>query len=169
MDPKVNPTQGAESAAFWIRAADFSAVMEKLDRIMSFLTEMHNSLPLRRRKLSQATRRAHARCILQRYDGKCPLCRESRIIAENGSLLACCHQEHFVNRHENGIDKTWLVCKDCNSRKATGKVVHSDVEALFRAYQVILRTHLSERSRGAPHQMNMTSSGRICSFEKKRS
>lgn len=162
MEPKRNQTTGGEQAALIIRHADFSGILERLDRMDQSLAEIRDFLPLKRRKLSRATKRAHIGCILSWYEGKCPCCRETRIIGENGSILPSCNEEHYVNRHENALDKTWLVCQDCNQRKTTGKVAHTDVEALFRAYQVTLKKHLAEE-RG-PVQMKVKDSGRLCAL-----
>lgn len=154
MQPKSVHTTG-DFAALSITPADFLMMIEKLDRITETLTEMQSALPLRRRKMSRKTRRAHISCIQGWYEGKCPCCRATRIIDENGRPLPSCNEEHFVNRHENSLDKTWLVCQGCNQRKTNGKILHADVEALFRAYQVTLRKHLSE---AGPYQMKMLDS-----------
>ncbi|MCE5333197.1 MAG: hypothetical protein LLG06_01270 [Desulfobacteraceae bacterium] len=161
---KTNQTSRTEL----VRGADISVVMDRLDLIQTTLEEMRSALPLKRRRLSRATRRAHADCILHRYEGKCPLCRATRIISESGLPLPVCHQEHFVNRHENALDKTWLVCAACNSKKATGEVAHTDVDALFRAYQVTLRAHLAGLDRRLPRQIRMENSGKLCTFGKKK-
>jgi hypothetical protein len=165
MEPEGSQTTG-ETSAVLVRATDFSRMLERLDRMAQDLTQIKDSLPLRRRKLSKDTRRAHISCILSWYEGKCPCCREVRIIDENGSPLRGCNEEHFVNRHENALDKTWLVCWDCNQGKTNGKVAHTDVEALFRAYQVTLRKHLVEKTEG-PYQMKMKDSDRVCSLRKR--
>jgi hypothetical protein len=162
MEPKGNQTTG-ETSAVLVRATDFSRMLERLDRMAQDLTQIKDSLPLRRRKLSRASKRAHASCILSWYEGKCPCCREIRIIDENGSSLPACNEEHFVNRHENALDKTWLVCQDCNQGKTNGKVAHTDVEALFRAYQVTLRKHLEDKA-GGPYQMKLADSNRVLSL-----
>lgn len=161
MEAKPIHTTQAEHAAVLVRATDFSRVLERLDRMAQDLTEIKDSLPLRRRKLSRATKRAHIGCILAWYEGRCPCCRETPIVSPNGSTLPACQEEHFVNRHENALDKTWLVCQDCNQGKSAGTVAHADVETLFRAYQVTLRKHLTERDNG-PVQMKMADSGRVC-------
>lgn len=160
MEPKLIQTT-ADTPALLIRTADLAEMMKKLDRLGATLEEIKNALPLKRRKLSMSTRRAHISCILERFEGKCPCCREVRIIDENGSPLPGCNEEHFVNRHENSVDKTWMVCQACNIRKATGAVSHSDVEALFKAYQVTLRKHLSESHGNGPYQVKLADSGRI--------
>ncbi len=157
-EPKAVHTTG-DPAAVLVRATDFSRVLERLDRMSQDLTEIKDSLPLKRRKLSRATRRAHISCILTWYEGKCPCCRETRIIDENGKPFPVCNDEHFVNRHENALDKTWLVCQDCNQRKSTGKLVHTDVEALFKAYQVTLKKHLTDEK--GHYQMKIGDSGRV--------
>lgn len=164
MQPKSVQTTG-DTAALIVRAADFSMMIEKLDRITDALAEMQNALPLKRRKLSRKTRRAHIGCIREWYEGRCPCCREVRIIDENGNPLPVCNEEHAVNRHENALDKTWLVCQDCNSRKSTGRVAHADVEALFRAYQVTLRKHLAGEREG-PYQMKLRDSDRVKGFDR---
>jgi len=163
--PKSTITTGGDPAALQIRAADFSRMLERLERMAQDLTEIKDALPLKRRKLSKATRRAHISCILSRFEGKCPCCREVRIMDENGRPVSACNEEHFVNRHENAIDKTWLVCQDCNQRKTNGKILHADVEALFRAYQVTLRKHLSE---AGPYQMKILDSARYGTGRKAR-
>ena len=160
MQPKASHTTGGDPTALIVRAADFSMMIEKLDRISETLSEMQNALPLKRRKLSRKTRRAHIGCILEWYEGKCPCCREVRIIDENGLPLPICNEEHFIGRHEIALDKTWLLCQECNLRKSTGKFAHTDVEALFRAYQVTLRKHLAGKP-GGPYQMKMAGSDRI--------
>lgn len=167
MQPKSVHTTG-DSAALLVKAADFGMMIEKLDRITETLTEMRDALPLKRRKFSRKTRRAHIGCIREWYEGKCPCCREIRIIDDDGQPLPVCNEEHAVNRHEISLDKTWLVCQDCNSRKTTGKLTHSDVEALFRAYQVTLRKHLSGKEHKGPVQMRMAHSERIRSFPESR-
>lgn len=154
MQPKSIQTTG-DSPAVLVRAADLSLVFQRLDGISEVLKSMQETLPLRRRKVSAATRRAHIGCVFQRFGGRCPCCREVRIVDEDCRPLPSCNEEHFVNRHENAIDKTWLVCQDCNQRKTNGKILHADVEALFRAYQVTLRKHLSE---AGPYQMKMLDS-----------
>ncbi len=166
MEPKIKQTTGGEQAALLIRATDFSGMLERLDRMAESLSEIRESLPLKRRKLSRATKRAHIGCILSWYEGKCPCCREARIISDNGSILPSCNEEHYVNRHENALDKTWLVCQECNSRKTTGKVAHTDVEALFRAYQVTLRKHLADGK--GPVQMRLKDSDRLCALSKRQ-
>lgn len=166
MEPKFHTT--GEAPAVLVRAGDLSRVLERLDRIAQELTEIKESLPLNRRKLARATRRAHVSCILSWYEGKCPCCRQTRIIGENGSPMPGCQEEHFINRHENAIDKTWLVCQDCNQGKSAGKVAHADVEALFRAYQVTLRKHLAENAEG-PYQMKLADSDKVHTLKRRRS
>lgn len=166
MEPKLKGAS-EEPAAVLVRATDFSRVLERLDRMAQDLTEIKNALPLKRRKMSRATRRAHASCILSTYEGRCPCCRETRILDDNGRPLPACNDEHFINRHENALDKTWLVCQECNQRKSTGKLPHTDVTALFAAYQVTLRKHLEDKTAG-PYQMKMADASRLCSFAKSK-
>lgn len=162
MEPKSSKSIGGDPTAFLIQAADFSRILERIERMAVDLTEIKDALPLKRRKLSKSTRHAHISCILSRFEGKCPCCREVRIIDENGRPLPACNEEHYINRHENALDKTWLLCQECNQRKTSGKVAHADVEALFKAYQVTLRKHISEAA--GPYQMRLADSERLCSF-----
>jgi hypothetical protein len=119
------------------------------------IREIKNVLPLRRRKMAAATKKAHIECIQGKYEGKCPCCRETQIVSPKGETLPACQEEHFVNRHENAMDKTWLVCAECNLKKTSGRLDHIDVEAFFRAYQAVLRKHLAEKTGARPQQVRM--------------
>lgn len=119
-------------------------VETKVDNLSHELTDIKSCLPLQRRGLSKKTVAEHIKCIFDDYNGKCPCCMEAQVIDHNRRRLPECTEDHFHNRHENARDRTWLICRRCNSDRSSGRSDHMQVQAYFHAYQERLKTNLSK-------------------------
>lgn len=98
----------------------------------------------RRQQLTPATRRRHRRAELAMYDGKCPCCQLVTVIDKNGEEIpGVAEADHWRLPSQPDVDKTWIVCKQCN-RDLKQEEVHQQREPKFAAYQQARRDYERE-------------------------
>ncbi len=137
-------------------------VETEVDEVAKELNGLKNTLPIKRRGLSRDTVRKHIECVYHAFKGVCPCCGETQIIDHHKQKLPDCHEDHFINRHENSMSKTWLVCRECNLGRSSGRIDHQECTTLFNAYQVRLKKHLSKH----PVQLTMAT---VLQYRKRKS
>jgi prophage antirepressor-like protein len=97
-----------------------------------------------RRELTDPTKRRHCIAVSnQPFNGKCPMCRNVRIVHPGSyDTTSACRFDHFFSNKKNGFDSTWPICSGCHDRldgDPDNGVNDRRVQArrLFDAYQAI--------------------------------
>jgi hypothetical protein len=109
----------AEKAATAAPALSALAAMEK--RINFRIAEAEKRIRdelsafCKRRSPSSETKRQLVDTVALHFDGKCPCCRETRILQQGQKLPAGVFDHWTDNANKNDPDKMWLICADCNT------------------------------------------------------
>jgi Rha family phage regulatory protein len=110
------------------------------DKINSFESKLIE-LTEKRRNVSKKDERLHIIFTFQKYNGICPLCRESMVLDTHQKRINDSEIDHFFDKKKNRLDQTWLICRDCNSQMNVAKkdrtgIAYRDAQTMFNAYQI---------------------------------
>jgi hypothetical protein len=95
-----------------------------------------------RHRFSAYIEQQYRETCLQEYQGKCPCCKDRRIVNDDGTKTDELHYDHFNGRELVGAGDGWCVCKRCNlrlrdddefknSKRVRFAVFHDDRRRLF--------------------------------------
>ena len=109
-------------------------VATRVDGIAEDVAYLKHMVHVRRRALSEATRRGHIEDI-RILGGRCPCCNIAEVATADGARAPFAEFDHFYANSQAGGAHTWLICKPCHTELTIGRVPREQREAEFRAYQ----------------------------------
>ena len=90
--------------------------LEHNQRDMLFLLRsLRHALYKNRVELSPGTRRIHREVIrLEPYNGLCPCCLQTKVVAEDGTVIPPVEFDHFWGPVYSAPVHSWLICRPCH-------------------------------------------------------
>lgn len=112
---------------------------QRLERFESNVNVRFDDIQ-KRKDLTAETKARHTAFVHARFKGCCPKCGD-RVLNDKGERLPHARFDHAVYKHLASIDKTWLVCNDCNqsfndqNRRAASKPCFEMYQGDLRDYE----------------------------------
>lgn len=115
------------------RKPDAPATRADLEAVLS---EIKRLIKSPRRRLTGSVKALHDRTVIAFFRGFCPCCQSQRVIGDDGVRLASGQYDHWTdNPSKSSGRETWLVCEDCNSGFATGRLSRQEYTDAWNNYQ----------------------------------
>lgn len=120
-------------------------VLEQNQRDMLFLLRtLRHALRVERLAISAQTRRLHREVIrLPPFNGLCPCCLHTEVVAADGSVIPPAEYDHFWGPTFSAPVHSWLICLPCHRELTTdGHLVwYRRLVSRFRQYQAAVEAH----------------------------
>ena len=145
---------------------DFEALLDRLttlehnQRDMLFLLRtLRRALYNARVEISSETRRIHRQIIrLEPYNGRCPCCLETQVIADNGALIGPVEYDHFWGPVYSAPVHSWLICQPCHQQLNNDPhlVWYHRLHTRFRRYQAAAEAYTTAFGQRTPARLHST-------------
>jgi hypothetical protein len=132
-------------------------VLEHNQRDMLFLLRsLRLALQNVRVRLSPETRRIHRAVIrLAPFNGRCPCCLETPVVAENGAVIPPAEFDHFWGPVYSAPVHSWLICQPCHQDLSNDPhlVWYHRLSTRFRRYQAAAEAYTRAFGHRTPARM----------------
>jgi hypothetical protein len=133
------------------------AVMEHNQRDMLFLLRSQRlALHSPRVELSHETRRIHRAVIrMEPYNGFCPCCLQTKVVADDGALIPPVEFDHFLGEVYSAPVHSWLICRPCHQELTNDPHLswYNRLRTRFRRYQAAAEAYTAAFGHRTPARM----------------
>ena len=121
----------------------FVTIQGDVKNVETNLSEHFKSAQGKRRKeIPSPICRIHVRFVTQKRNRICPCCLKVEVITPEGEVTG--HFDHFYKPSDARLEKTWLICAECNQRREHDPVFSEKSQKAFDFYQSQLIDFLKE-------------------------
>jgi hypothetical protein len=106
--------------------------------ILFLLRSLRHALHNNRVELSPETKRIHREVIrMQPFNGHCPCCLETKVVADDGTLIPPAEYDHFWRAVYSAPVHSWLICRRCHQDLTNDRHLawYNRLTTRFRRYQ----------------------------------
>lgn len=107
-------------------------------------------------ELSPETRRIHREVIrMEPYNGFCPCCLETKVVAEDGTLIPPVEFDHFWSPVYSAPVHSWLICRPCHQDLSNDRHLtwYHRLTTRFRRYQAAAEAYTPAFGHRTPARM----------------
>jgi hypothetical protein len=125
--------------------------------MLYLLRTLRRALYNARVEVSSETRRIHRQIIrLAPYNGRCPCCLETQLVADNGALIGPVECDHFWGPVYSAPVHSWLICRPCHQELNNDShlVWYRRLCTRFRPYQAAVHAYTMAFSQRTPARMH---------------
>lgn len=134
------------------------ALLERNQRDILFLLRLlRHALRTHRVELSPETKRIHRAVIrMEPFNGLCPCCLETKVVAEDGRLIPPAEFDHFFGPVYSAPVHTWLICQPCHRALTNDRHLawYDRLITRFRPYQAAVAAYARLFGRRTPARMH---------------